>query len=595
MDAEAGELKHKGVVVRLEPQPLKVLLLLTTRPGQLVTREEFRRFVWGEETFVDFDQGLNYCIKQIREALEDRVSRPQYIETLPKRGYRFVKPVDIAFSSGKFVRVSYNYHSPAGLRIFLGLSLLGLLGIALVLPVLQLRPTGFPSRSMLVVLPFQNYSGDLDSDPLAFGLTEELTAELGRVDSSRLGVIARTSAMAFRDADKTVDEIARELDVDFVLEGSIRREKGVIRIAVQLIRADDQTHLWSQTYEREADDLLSLQTAVAKEMTASILRSMGFPSAPVRVIPIPPAAKEAYWKGLYLAQQGTKASLRRSLTYFQTASKIEPRMADAHAAIGSSSLSLGEIATAEEAAHLALRLNEKHPEALRTLAIIALRRFNWGKAETYFSRARAANPNDPETLLHYANYLSATGRHTEAITAVHNAIDLDPLSLLVQGDAGWHYFLAGRFREAITQCKKALELAPDNPSQHWLLGQSYTQMGRPETAFEETLKFFRLTTANPNLEPALRKTFRQGGLSAVWNQLLSIAEGADAASVPYIAYRAAALAATLGETELAMSWIERATKSGSGSVLFLGVDPRFEGLRRSSDFQAFQARLRLTP
>ena len=270
-------------------------------------------------------------------------------------------------------------------------------------------------------------------------------------------------------------------------------------------------------------------------------------------------------------------------------------MADAHAAIGSSSLSLGEIATAEEAAHLALRLNEKHPEALRTLAIIALRRFNWGKAETYFSRARAANPNDPETLLHYANYLSATGRHTEAITAVHNAIDLDPLSLLVQGDAGWHYFLAGRFREAITQCKKALELAPDNPSQHWLLGQSYTQMGRPETAFEETLKFFRLTTANPNLEPALRKTFRQGGLSAVWNQLLSIAEGADAASVPYIAYRAAALAATLGETELAMSWIERATKSGSGSVLFLGVDPRFEGLRRSSDFQAFQARLRLTP
>src|SRR5688500_3406242 len=227
LDLAGGELRHDGLPVRLQPQPLKVLLLLASRPGQLVSRDEIQREVWAGDTFVDFDQGLNYCIRQIRAALGDDADAPRFIETIPRRGYRFLAGGAPGSSSAEH-------------------------------------------RDMLVVLPFQNLSGDQEQEYLTDGLTEEVIAELGRLNPKRLGVIARTSAMRYKLTDKSIETIGRELAVSHALEGSVRRAGNRVRVTAQLIQVSDQTQLWAESYERDVSDILALQADVARAVAREI-------------------------------------------------------------------------------------------------------------------------------------------------------------------------------------------------------------------------------------------------------------------------------------------------------------------------------------
>ena len=459
LDVGGGQLKHKGAIVRLEPQPLKILALLTERPGLVVSRSEIRETVWGPDTYVDFDQGLNYCIRKIRLSLGDNSANPVYLETLPKKGYRFVHPVEE-----------------------------GIVG---------------PNGSAI-------YPG-------------------------RRSRVLRTGSM----------------------------QKGVAVLAVA--------------------SLLVFGT---------FLIGGGVPGGDSGAKSYPPEAGQALVRGRYLAQDGTPQGLRRSLAYYERAIEIAPAWPEPYAALGSARLALGEVVAAREASEKAIHLDTRQGEALRTLAIIGLYRFDWASAEKNFRRARESNPPDADTLRHYANFLSATGRHEEAIRAIGRAIDLDPLSLLVQGDAGWHYFLARRYAEAAEQCHLALELSPGNSTQHWLLGQIHAQAGRPQLALSEAVAFVDIVTGNPEGGSALRREFARAGLPAVWGELLNRAEQMPPAAMRQFAYHSAALAAQLSDLPGTMRWLKKAKDSGTGTLIFLGADPQFDSVRDAREFQDFLSRLR---
>ncbi len=264
LDLASGELRKAGVPLKLAPQPFKVLALLAGRAGRPVMRQEIREQVWGRDTYVDFEQGLNSCIKQIRAALGDDAEKPRYIETLPRRGYRFIVPVEK--HPWKFLSLP-NYDSQ-----IVAVALTLFLSVAAYVSYRRLVPTLSPQsdRIMLAVLPFENFGPAPGPDRFSDGLTEETITQLGRLEPRRLGVIARTSAMKYKGARKSAEQIGRELGVDFILEGSVRMAGRRVRISAQLIQVRDQTHLWAETYEGDLNDVLAVQSEIARRITRSL-------------------------------------------------------------------------------------------------------------------------------------------------------------------------------------------------------------------------------------------------------------------------------------------------------------------------------------
>ncbi|HEY7516241.1 MAG TPA: winged helix-turn-helix domain-containing protein, partial [Vicinamibacteria bacterium] len=385
LDLQSGELRRSGVLVHLQQQPAKVLVLLARRSGELVTREEIQREVWGG-TFVDFEQGLNFCVKQIRAALGDQADTPRYLETLPRRGYRFLAPVE------RIVDSREPSESPVGegplpggpaqsARTWAawGTGLLLLLLGALVL----FRPAPPPARAMLAVLPFENLSPDPAHDFFSDGLTEELITQLARLQPERLGVIARTSANVYKKAPKPVEEVGRELGVDYVIEGSVRREGDRLKVTAQLIRVKDQTHVWAESYERRLADSLSIQDDLARRVVQALQSRLldAPPSAPARNGP-DPSAYDAYLKGRYqLASRrplGTgSAALLEGVAAFEEAVRLDSGYAAAWAGLASALVSLVDegarspaegFAPARAAAEKALDLDGDLAEAHVTLA-----------------------------------------------------------------------------------------------------------------------------------------------------------------------------------------------------------------------------------
>jgi TolB-like protein len=297
LDVQTSELRKDGKPVRLQPQPVKVLALLAANAGSLVTREQIRSQIWSGDTFVDFEQGLNYCIAQIRSALGDQAKSPQYIETLQRRGYRFLAPVRGGAASD----------AAAG-------------------------------RILLAVLPFENLSGDAGQEYFSDGLTEDMIAQLGRINPERLGVIARTSAMKYKNTRKTVSEIGRELGAAYLVEGSVRRGGSRMRVVSQLVRTADQTQVWSHTFERALTDVLALQgelaTAIAREVRVSLAPHEAQRLA--RLAPVDPQAHEAYLKGRYFWNKRTEEAMQQGITCFEEAIRFQPDYAPAYDGISDS-------------------------------------------------------------------------------------------------------------------------------------------------------------------------------------------------------------------------------------------------------------------
>ncbi len=613
LDLQSGELRRSGVLVHLQQQPARVLILIAGRSGELVTREEIQKEVWGA-TFVDFEQGLNFCVKQIRAALGDQAATPRYLETLPRRGYRFLAPVQrIPDSPGSpsdgpiaAPPVASRQGRSAGAWAAAGAGGLVILLAAFVLlrPVRAPEP---PSRAMLAVLPFENLSPDPSHEFFSDGLTEEMITQLARLQPERLGVIARTSANVYKKAAKPVDEIGRELGVDYVIEGSVRREGDRLKVTAQLIRVKDQTHLWAESYERRLADSLAIQDDLARRIVGALQQRLltPTPAVPSRGGAPSPGAYDAYLKGRYrLAVRRPPSTgspaLRESVAAFEEAVRLDPGYAAAWAGLASAFVALVDedarspeegFPPARSAARKALGLDEGLAEAHVALATIALYYdWDWNAAGQHFARALAVDPGRATSHHAFAGFLSAQGRHEEAIAAMETARRLDPLSAAVNGDVGWYFYMARRYDEAIACYRRTLDLEPRLRWVQAFLVDAYARAGRWSEARQEALRAMRDGGAPADdLERVSRGGAREG-VREFWKLAARRGETSNPPDAEFIALRYA----QLEDEERALDWLTRAVDTRARWVVaLLSTDPWLDPLRSDQRFLALRRKVGL--
>ncbi len=493
LDAERGDLSKNGVAVKIQPQPVKLLVLLATRPGELVTREEIGRQLW-PDTEVVYDQSLNVAIRQLRTALRDRAEAPAYIETVPRRGYRFIAtPLPITEPNGNR-------------RLLAAALLLMALGIAITLFLLPpaTEKTAPGRRPLLMVLPFENFSTEQEADFFSDGLTEEVIAELARLDPRQLGVVARTSSMRFKGGEIPLARIAEELGIDYFLEGSVRFSEGGMHVTVQLIRNEDQSHLWAQQYDRDRGDWLAMQRDVA-ERVAGVLALELLPGGPAafaaRVNP-DPAAVEACYKGRYLLKkrasdrQAYRDQVVEALASFRLSIELAPEYAPGYLGLSAAILANGDydrFPEAKQALHRAIGLDPNSAEAYRRLGNYLLYQdWQWEEARVAWERAISLAPGAAENYQDYAYYFLVAGRPDEAIAQARRALELDPVSTIAHGDLSWLYFRARRYEQAIDQAGKTLDLDPENRNAIRCLIHTYTKLGQDDQAAEQVRRYLSL-------------------------------------------------------------------------------------------------------
>lgn len=602
---KSGELRKNGDTVRLQPQPFKVLVFLASHPGQTITRQELQQAVWDGDTFVDFEHGLNFCIKQIRTALGDDAQSPRVIETLPRRGYRFIAEIEELNGSPIIESAAGNAHqsrpaepitSPAATdRSFAkSLALIGAIVVAAFIAGYLLwrspnRPAALNSKLMLAVLPFENLSGDPEQDYFSDGMTEEMIARLGQLEPKALGVIARTSAMTYKGANKDITRIGRELGVGFVVEGSVRREQDKLRITAQLIQVSDQTHLWSESYDRLLGDALIVQRQVANQIASALAIELLGDKKGEASASSSAEAVDSYLMGRYLWNKGDRQSLSRSVEYFNRAIERDPNYAAAFAGLANSYRLLGmnyamlpaeAYPKAKEAALKAVELEPASADGYVSLGTIKFRyEWKWEEAEMHFRRALEINPNFGMAHHDYAWFLVAMQRFDEGIEHMKLAQRFDPLSPLANSDVGWVYLMARRYDEAIEQINRTLELEPAFGSALACLERAYTLKGQQQEALETLLKETKdagISAGRDGPAKAIQMLYRkrlERKLEAIKKQ-------------PSSSYSVATVCAAAGERAQAFEWLERAFKERDPMLVAAMTDPAFDGLRSDPRFIA---------
>jgi TolB-like protein/DNA-binding winged helix-turn-helix (wHTH) protein/Flp pilus assembly protein TadD len=609
------ELRKAGIRIRLEGQPLAILQVLLERAGELVTREELQRKLWPKDTFVDFDHSLNAAVKRLRAALNDSADQPRYVETLARRGYRFIAPLNAADAETGVVP-SIVAPAPAAAQtpsIFRGRSV-WLLTIA----VFALAVGGWGWRQWrhrwsapalavirsLAVLPLANLSGDPSQEYIADGMTEELIGRLSHIHSLR--VISRTSAMHFKNTQLSVPEIAKTLGVDAIVEGSVAREGSHIRVHAQLIRGATDEHIWAEEYQREYRSILGLQDEVARSIAARIERSLT-PQGPASLAPasaVGPEAYEDYLKGRYYFNQRTEDALNKSITNFQQAIAREPNYALAYCGLADSYALLGfrgsfpskeALSQAKAAAVKAIALDDTLAEPHASLAFIAeTHEWDWATAEREYKRALELNPGDARTHHWYAGYLMYVGRFDEGIAEAKRARELDPLSLPVNNALAGRLLVAGRVDEALDQVRKTLEMDPHFAPAHQTLGWAYLNQGKQKEAireFQQALQLSGNTGTDFTLDLAF--AYAVGGQREEARRILTkLKQQHQKGLVP--SGSVAILYGALGELNEAFAWLEKAYQERDPELTYINVPGRrFEPLRRDPRFKKLLVRMGL--
>lgn len=602
LDLRSGELTRHGRRIYLQQQSLEVLRMLLATPGEMVSREELRERLWPGDTFVDFDHGLNNVVQKLRTALGDSADRPRIIETIPRRGYRFVAPL---VEPGSLpAREPPPVVSPAPDRRPLALIVLALLVALTWVGIGYYRSYRSPSdanagQRRMAVLPFQNLSGDPGQDYFSDGMTEEVISYLTRLDPSRLTVIARTSAMAYKGSNKTVAEIGKELQVDFLLEGSVRREGDRVRVTAQLIKVPDQSHLWTESYERDLSGILSVQ----KDIAANVAREIGLhlvqkTDTSPRARSVKPEAYESYLRGLSLWHSGRQKGPMESVAYFKKAIALQPDYAEAYAWLAFAYNRLGSAEVlppkqiyplAKVAALRAIELDGSLPEGHAALGFI-LRNYEWDwtGAERELKIALRSDPNNPVSNHVYGLFLSTVGRHEEAIAALQRAAALDPLSPNVANSRALVYVNARRFQDAREIRQSRRELETGNPI--WW-GHFLLSIGEYSQALEE---FEKDRSGQPRLPDLVGKAHAYAGMGRRQEALSLLQEleahpQARTILSPFIAR----VHAQLGQMDQAFRWLDVAVEERAARVIFLKVDPAWDPMRADPRFQAELRRMHL--
>ena len=417
-DCRTGELRRYGTTLRLQPQPTKILAILVCRAGEIVTREELTEQVWGSDTYVDFEHGLNFAIRQIRSVLDDDASAPRYLETVPKRGYRFVAAISER-AQPKAEGLATPVPRNISVRLLVASFLLLIVSLAFS-AVIRLWPRKGVSNhkiDSLAVLPLRNLSNDPEQEYFSDGMTDELIADLAKV--TRLRVISHTSVERYRDAKRPLPEIATELGVAAIVEGTVMRSGDRVRITAQLIDARSDQHVWAGSYERDFRDLLGLQDEVSTRIASEIGSTLaGSEKASSAKRTVDPAAYDEYLKASFYFDHMTCRSFEKALAYFQDAIAKDPNFAPAHSGLADTYFNLGDFpcrqtepyTEAEAAALKAVALDGGNADAHAVLAKIAFSRdWNWSKAGQEFSMAVQLDPNDAGVHSAYGLYLVAMG------------------------------------------------------------------------------------------------------------------------------------------------------------------------------------------
>ena len=600
LDPGAYLLRRSGQTLRLERIPMEILLLLLEHWGQLVTREQIVERVWGKGTHLDVDNSINGAIRKIRQALKDDPDHPRFIQTVTGRGYRFVAtPRDLEAADAPPKAAP---HARVWIAAGAGLLVLGV--AALALGPWRSRSLPAEKRVMLAVLPFDNLTGDARQEYFSDGLTEEMITQLGNRDPEHLGVIARTSVMHYKTDRAPLDRIARELSVQYVLEGSVRRDAHQVRVTAQLIRVADQTPIWSRQYDRKPADILTLQGELAQAIANEIQTSLGRPALASRDDSVSSAhgfaAYDLYLRGQYYLNRRTVKDLEQAIHYFQAATSADTDYARAYAALANAdALLVGYssippqplIADARAAALRALQLDSTLAEAHTAYALIVQNHdWDWKLAEREYRRAIALNPNYATAHHWYAEHLMWLGRFDDALRESELARRLDPLSLIIAADNGAILYFSRQYERAIQKWRSVLQIDPDFPRAH-IIFLAYVETHRYDEALAD-LERQRAIVSEPVHWSSLAYVYGRAGRLAEaqisMRQLLQVRE-----REPIQAGAVAAAYAGMGDKENALEWLDRAYTEHSNDITTLKVNPTYDLLRGDPRFQQLLKRVGL--
>ena len=607
LDLHSRELRKHGHRIRLVGQPVELLISLLETPGEVVTREALQKKLWPDDTFVNFEHSLNAAVKRLRRALNDTADNPRFVETLPRRGYRFIasmqedvtarepSPTPAMEEGDPEVVVERPWRARWSMAAVAALIVL----IAAAAWFARIRNATSPIRS-LAVLPLENLSADPSQEYFSEGLTDELITELGQIKALR--VISRTSVMTYEKVRKPLPEIARELAVDAIVEGTVLRSGTRVRITAQLIQAADDKHLWAESYESDLGDALAIQQKVARSIANEIKIELTQHEQTVLASAkrVNPDSHEAYLKGRYFWNKRTADGLQKAIGYFNQAVDSDPTYAPAYSGLADSYALLGDweygvlapreaYPKAKAAARKALQLDSELGEAHISLAF-ALDGFDWdfqaGGRE--FQRGLELNPGYATGHQWYAGHLTLLGKDAEAIEEMKKAESLDPLSLIISADLAEDFFIARRYDEGVSQIHKTMEMDPNFPMAHYQLGQAYLEKRQYGQAAEEFRKAVQLSGGNPaclsGLGYATAVTGKREEAEAILNDLKSRPNAAGAPEM-------AVVYAGLDERDEAMAWLEKSYEARFNPGVLRR--PMFDPLRSDARFADLMRRVGL--
>ena len=561
LDIGRYELTRDGTVVRLERIPMDLLILLASETGRLIGREEIIQRLWGKDLHFDTDNSINTAVRKIRHALGDNSGSPQFIETVPGKGYRF--------------KIRLTPHAD----------------------VAQIAAP----RIMLAVLPFENLSGDSSQEYFSDGLTEETITRLGQLSPSSLGVIARTSSMVYKQTNKPVTQIARELGVDYVLEGSVRREADRIRITAQLIRAQDQIHLWAESYDRRLPGILDIHADAAAAIAGEVkLKLMLTGEQQCRQNSLrDPEAHDHYLRGRYHYARSNLIDLRKAVDYFERAVQRDPGFALAHSGIADSLVIFpisGDIASTEvlpaakTAAARALEFGPHFAESHTSDCNVKFW-FDWDfkGAEAAARRAVQLNENYSTAHLYLAHVLSNVGRHDEALAIIQQALVLDPFSLITGAMRGQFLYHAGRYAESVEQFNVTLGLEPRFWVGQICAAKVYEKLQMHSEALRACDHAWEYSSGNTEAPSIAGYIYAVTGDKAKAED--KIQDMRALKKDRYVSpYNLALVYAGLGQTESALQWLEQAFEERDTHMTFL-LDYKWDGIRANERFQELLSRV----
>src|SRR5258706_2093747 len=606
VDLRTGSLRKSGARIKLQEQPFQILAMLLERPSDMVTREELRQKLWPADTFVDFDNGLNTAIKKLRDTLGDSADSPRFIETLPKRGYRFISPVKGARAPAEVQALRMAWWRQPWAAGLLGFT--ALLAAALAANVGSLRDritgrTGVGPIASVAVLPCKNLTGDPEQEFLADGLTDVLTTHLAQVKS--LTVPSVTSSMYFKGEHKKLSEIARELRVQAMVEPSVQRSRDRLLVNFQLIHAPTYSHMWAKSYEVDTKNVQALLPAVAREileaMNAQVTLEEKSRLSSSRETT--PEANEAYLRGRYQFRKGTDADRAKAHEYFEKAIEKDPNFALAYASLavlrahgGFFRAGTGPLEAhtqTREWAQKALKLDDTLAEAHAALAWIEMADWNWTGAEQEFRRAIELNPNLPVARTWYAQFLSNMRRFEESLAQAEFARRLYPVSPDTSVHSAESYLNAGRVDEAIEFYRKVLELEPNYFVAHHSLARAYIEKGMYQQAIEELEKAMALGGRDSLSLGVLAHAYGKAGQRQEALKLVSeLLQRPNREHVPPLRPLTIAYSG-LGDKDKAFACLETAYERRSGALWELNSQPLYAPLRSDPRFQDLARRIGL--